>query len=419
MELLSLSNNKWEKVQINLFVVLLFVFVNPIYALFVCAFLNLTNTKINYWIFSFMFVLSFSLLFYLKDYSYIGITKGWDINWHIISFQNIDDLSWSGIIYRFISIPSGNEPLFWIYVKLVRTLLTSNASYYVFIQYITIFILIAYLGKIVNTKKFVIIILCVLLLNFSVLSNVWEVWRNTMAFLILLIGVFSFDTREKNWFSRVFIYSAMFFHIIAVPLVIFFEIFAFINQRSHKYKISKLYSKEMIVYVILIIFAFTIITQYGLLIGEYLGLSRQLFYFLNIMPQGIGYDALFNSFSVLVCLFLWINRKKLTRPDIFIATQYFLITILFIEMSMPDIFSRITYFVMFGTTILIGKMMAANFKAGFILISILFIYNVSIINYSEEVIRMLTPRLHYEYTNPAYGLGAMILNSDTILNFNY
>ena len=163
MGLLSLSNNKWEKVLVNLFVVLLFVFVNPIYALFLCAFLNLTNTKINYWIFSFMFVLSFSLLFYLKDYSYIGITSGWDINSHILYFQKIDNLSWSGIIYRFISIPSGNEPFFWIYVKLVRTLLTSNASYYVFIQYITLFILIAYLGKIVNAKKFVIIILLLIL----------------------------------------------------------------------------------------------------------------------------------------------------------------------------------------------------------------------------------------------------------------
>ena len=137
------------------------------------------------------------------------------------------------------------------------------------------------------------------------------------------------------------------------------------------------------------------------------------------MPQGIGYDALFNSFSVLVCLFLWINRKKLTRPDIFIATQYFLIKILFIELPVPDIFSRITYFALFGATILVGKMMVANFKLGFILISVLFIFDVYAINYSEELQRMLTPRLHYDYTNPAYGLGAMILNSDTILNFNY
>ena len=77
---------------------------------------------------------------------------------------------------------------------------------------------------------------------------------------------------------------------------------------------------------------FILITQYGSLISQYLGLSQQLYYFMTIMPKGIEYNALFNSFSVLVCLFLWINRKKLTRPDIFIATQYFLITILFIEL---------------------------------------------------------------------------------------
>jgi len=368
-----------------------------------------------------MFVLSFSLLFYLKDYSDIGIIKGYDINWHILSFQNINNLFWSEIIYRFINIPTGNEPFFWFYVKLVRTLLTSNASYYVFIQYITLFILIAYLGKIVNATKFVIIILCILLLNFTLLSNVWEVWRNTMAFLILLIGLFSFDSRENNWFSRVFIYSAMFFHIVSVPLVIFFEIFVFFYQRSHKSIFIKLYSKEMIGYVILIIFSFSLMTQYGVIISQNLRLDQQLLYYMTMNKGwgGIGYNALFNSFSFLVCLYLWINRKNLTRPDIFIAIQYFLITILFIEMSVPDIFSRITYFVMFGATIIIGKMMAVNFKLGFTLISVLLVYDVYILNYSEESIKMLTHRLHYEYTNPAYGLGAMILNSDTILNFNY
>ena len=55
MEPLSLSNNKWEEVSVNVFVVMIFVLVNPIFALFICGFLNLTNLRINYWIFMFYF----------------------------------------------------------------------------------------------------------------------------------------------------------------------------------------------------------------------------------------------------------------------------------------------------------------------------------------------------------------------------
>ena len=366
-----------------------------------------------------MFSLSFALLFFLKDYSLTNFPNDSDVAQYITSFQTINELSWSGIFYRFISIPHGNEPLFWIYNKVAWILFSGNASLYVFFHFFITFVLISYLGKIVDTNKFVIIILCILFVGFGILFSLAQAWRYSLAFLIFIIGVFSFGNRKKKWLPRIIIYSSVLFHLSTVLLVIFFEIFTYFFKKSHKYEISKLYSKEMIEYVILIIFAFIVITKYGFLISHYLGLSQQLFYFLTIMPEGIGYDALFNSFSVLVCLFLWLNRKKLTRPDIFIATIYFLITILFIEISVPEIFSRITYFVMLGGTILVGKMMAVNFKLGFILISVLFIYDGYIINYSEESIRMLTPRLHYEYTNPAYGLGAMIINSDTILKFNY
>ena len=102
MKLLSINNNKLERILPNLFVVLLFVFINPIYALFFCGFLNLTSSRINFRIFSFMFALSFALLYLLKDYN-IESGMGQDVNFYITSFQTINDVAWSEIFYRFIN----------------------------------------------------------------------------------------------------------------------------------------------------------------------------------------------------------------------------------------------------------------------------------------------------------------------------
>ena len=191
---MNISINEWEKVLLNLFVVLLFVFVNPIYALFFCAFLNLTTLRINYWIFSFMFILSFTLWFYINDYS--NYTNDSDFQAYINIFKTTNDISWSQIFFRFVDSPHGNEPFFWVYVKLIRTLLTNNASVYVFFQFFTIFTLIAYLGKIINANKFVIIILCILFSNFAAIIEIAQQWRHILGFFIFFIGVIFLDRRE-------------------------------------------------------------------------------------------------------------------------------------------------------------------------------------------------------------------------------
>ena len=45
----NLNINEWEKILVNIFIILLFVFVNPFYALIICGFLNLMSSRISYW----------------------------------------------------------------------------------------------------------------------------------------------------------------------------------------------------------------------------------------------------------------------------------------------------------------------------------------------------------------------------------
>lgn len=410
---MSLSINKNKRLLVNSLVVLLFFFGNPFYALFFCGFLNLTSLKINYWIFSFMFVFSFSLFYYLKDYSYIPNLS--DIGSNIERFNKISDLSWSGIFFQFINSPAGNEPFFWLYVKLVNILLFNSASLFVLFHYLITFVLIAYLGKIVSANKFVLIILCILFTNFAVITNVFEVWRHTMANFIFMIGIFSFEASVKNWWPRILIYSSALFHIATFPLIIFYEIFTLFTKRIRKYEFIRLYSKEVIGYTAFVLLGFIIIIKYGLVFSEIINLyNRALIYFSTFNTY--SYQILFNTFSFMIFMFLWIRKNKLTKFDIFIATQYFIISIVVIALSVPDIFGRYLFFIMFGGAILIGKMVVTNLRFGFIILTIIFIYDIYTITYKPELFSFY---FFSEFNNPVYGLGAMIYNYDILLNFNF
>jgi len=400
-----------RNIFLNVLVVLLFLLVNPIYALFFCAFLNLTKPGINFWIFSFMFVLSFSLLMFLKDYNQMSWNS--DITHYIGSFSRVDNQSYLEIIYRFIEHPSGGEPFYWFYVKLSRTLLFSDEKLFAFFYYFTVFALIAYLGKIVDANKFVIIIVLMVFLG-SQLTVVYQLWRFSLAFLILMIGIFSFDAREKKWLSRIVIYSSVLFHMSAALVVVFFEFFVFFTKRSRKYGIGKLYFKEMIPYVVFVVIGFILLAKYGSTLLPSEKLRIVIFDYSQYM-ESQGYGTLFNSVSILVYCSLWLRRKELTKVDVFIATQYFILTILMIQLAVPGIFMRYSYYTRLGGSILIGKLIVANFRRGLILLSIYFfyiIYTIYLVDFAA-----LSERVSVQSHNPVFGLVAMALDYGNILKF--
>ena len=421
IKLQILTTNEMEGILVNSLVVFLFLFVNPIYALFFCAFLNLTSLRINYWVFSFMFTLSFALLFFLKDYSPDNFPNNSDIVFYIQQFKIIHNLSWSEIFYQFISKPHGNEPLFWIYYKVAWILLSGSTILFVFFHYFITFSLIVYIAKIVDANKFVILSLCILLVNFSVFITLFQAWRHTFAFLLLFIGILSFDIKNRKWFPRIMIYSSMLVHISTAIIVIIFEVFTLLTKRkSYKLETIKLHNKEIIGYTLLMALAFFSAVKYGLFLAKRFNFYEAVnIYYQTIITQGTGFDLL-NWFTLLICVFLWINQKKMTNADVFIASQYFIFSVLLINLPMPDAFARYNYYIIIGGAILIGKLVATvNFRLGIILLTSLFCYDIYSINYSTELVKTFSERLYSGYLNPAYGLTAMILNYDTILNFKF
>jgi len=366
-----------------------------------------------------MFASSFSLLYTLKDYNqFSGI--GEDVNYYIMGFLTINDVSWSEIFYRFITKPNGNEPLYWLYVKIANLLFFGDGVIFTFFHYFFTFAIIAYLAKIIDTNKFVIIIVCILFLNFNVLTGI-PLFRQTMSFLLFFIGIFLLDARKWKWLSRILIYSSVLVHISMVIIVIFYELFSLATVKGLKVGFSKLYSKEIVGYTVIIglIFVFFINENYILFVAQYVGLYKFVSHYYLVLSPSTSYSSiLFNWFTYLILLSLWFRRNKLANVDIFIVIQYFLINILLNELSVPDVFSRYTYFILLGGAILIGRMAVIDSKPGFILLIFIFIQFYYHLQFNPGFNGNLSVRMFTSYMDPFYGLGRIIFNYDTLLNFN-
>ena len=117
---------------------------------------------------------------------------------------------------------------------------------------------------------------------------------------------------------------------------------------------------------------------------------------------------LFNSFTYLGLLSLWVRRGKLFNMDIFIFTQYIIFTILLNELPIPDVFSRFSQYVFFGVSIIIGRMGAANYRLGFIMLMLMFINFYHHLHFDLGFNVNLSNRVYSEFMNPVYGLFAYV-----------
>ena len=89
------------------------------------------------------------------------------------------------------------------------------------------------------------------------------------------------------------------------------------------------------------------------------------------------------------------------------------------EIALPSAFMRLFNYAAIGGTLIIGKLAAFNFRLGFMMLIFMFSQYYYKINFDIGAILHNSERLSAEWMNPFYGLGRLILNYDTLLNFNY
>lgn len=414
MESISLSYSKERELPINLFVVLLFVLLNPLYAISICAVLNFMNLRINFRLFSIMFALSFALFYFLRDW---GI--GQDAIHYLRSYQMAGSRSLSDIFYGFVGHPQGNELFFYIYVWLFRKLFGYHVELFAFFNYFLIFLLTAYLGKAVDGKRFVVIIFCILFVSLGFLNNVFEVWRHTIAALLFFIGIFLFETNKHRRLYRILMYSSALFHFVALPLVILYEFFTLCAIRNKRFQTNnrsqriKWYSIGIITYVIFVALVFKLTEKYGVFIAPYFNLSS--LYKSKIYAVQYGYNFVLNWLFCALIFYFWFNRKQISKNDLFIGINYFVIIFVLIILDIPLQFvGRIWHVFLIGVSILYAKLLLTDLKLGFIGLFAIIAYRFYIFIRPEGV-KGLSMLLGGDFLNPAYGLVGMIFSYGSFL----
>ena len=422
MELLSLSINKKKESLVNLFVVLLFCFLNPLYALSICAFLNLINPRINYRVFSIMFALSFSLFFNLRDWSSSFSIALNDPFVYVSTFQTSYGRSLSDIYYQFVLHPQGSEPIWQTYLWLSRILIGDHVGIFLFSLYFIMFLLIAYLGKLVDRKRFVVVIVCIVFGSPGFMNNAFGIWRHTFALLVFFIGIFLFEFNKRKLISRILIYSSALIHLVAIPFVLLYEVFTLCTisiarkLRSNRFQQIKLYSINVIMYAISGALIFQLISIYGTYIFAALNMSS--------IPSEVHPDdvqsvinRLFSRLSIFIIFYFWFNRKKISKNDMFIGITYFAFLLGFIIFSLPStVMGRISGVLSVGTGILFSRLILTDFRLGFIILSSIMYDRFNILaNFGG--FNYFALLLHGEHLNPTYGLVRMILNYDTFFNY--
>jgi len=399
-------------VLLNFLIVFFFIFLNPVYALFISALINFSKVRINFFLFTSVFSLSFCLLYFLKDYHLI---QNWsDFALNLNQFYELQNINWGGIVDRFLMFPAGNEPLFWFYVKFFSSFISNNNEMFTFFHYFITFILFSFLAKAIDKKHFVIVLACLLFTNFGLINNAQEIWRHTFAFSFLMIGLVLMG--KKNRLSRTSTYISFLFHFSTLPIIIFYETFCLFMKNDR----GTIPNRKIFYYLGTTLIAFIVFTKLGTEIASLLNYERLTEYYKSMLvAKRSGYQRLFNIFSFLVFIYLWINWNQLTKSELFIGTQYFLITILLIQLPIPEIFQRFNYYVVLLGSIIIAKMMIKYMKAGFLFILFLFIFNVWSINYNPLVIEPLAKKWHAKHQNFEYGLGKLLFNYKKLHNFNF
>ena len=378
----------------------------------ISSLINLKTRKINFWIFSILFSFSFASIMHLKDYGYLQNNS--DIMWSILGFQDISGLSWIDILKRYISSIHGNEPFYWFHIKFIRLFITSEVSVYVFIEYFIMFGMLAVLSRIVSKDKFAIVLACLLFISGGFFPSIYQVWRNTFANILILIGI-SLSDIKSQFKSRLLIYSSIFFHIGAIILVLLYEIFQWYSKKVKIFKDKDINYRYVFIFIFVMVFTFSYIFKMGLFFADLLGLVEAYQVYYDSLTR-LSYRALLNSLTFFIFIYLINKSIQKSNTDLFFCALYFTIILILIINPMPGIFGRFSYFVKFGGSILVAKLIINNAKLGSYILSFILVVFILKINFSKDLDNILTKNISPTYSAPTQGLFNMMFNYDKLLN---
>ena len=341
------NNNKY--LYLGLIVVLYLVF-NTFLALFFSIFLNRNSyafKKINLICFSF----SFALLFFSRE---IGVNfyeyATDDVEVYIEFFKSISATDFSILLNQFFANPSGNEPIYLAFIKILNIITFQNISTFIFLHYFILFYLLyVFVSKI--SVRFAPLLIIFYFFSFPIsIYSIAHVWRQQIAILFLYILVLNRDKIKNNFVFYLLLISTVLIHLSNIYFLLIYLFYQFVITFLEETP------KNLILTSLILMIVEKLIFTIFLIILSLFGLDKLLSYADGLSANKDIFFKLLPIYITLTLFVLYMNKKN---TKIYILL-FFTLSSLLMTIVIPSLNSIYDRFINF-TIPLIGVLFIVYF----------------------------------------------------------
>jgi len=262
-----------DKVMLGLVCILLFLAINPFLALFALSMIAVFR-RIPTAVFILAASISFALFFFSRDLGiewYLGSTD--DVPDYIAIYHETYGLSFTGLIDYFFESPNGHELLWSMPVWALSNLFDVSDNTFVFLHYLAIFAAV-FLALSTFSKRYLVpLVLVYFFLTPISIDSISHIWRQQMAFSVILAGIGLYTVRRKQ-IGQWLIYLSPLVHISSLFFVMGFVTFKIIRANrgfDNKLKFS--------IALVILLTAVPVFSSLAVSYLDAIGLARIMSYF--------------------------------------------------------------------------------------------------------------------------------------------
>ena len=410
----------------NLVITILFMVLNPLYALFITTVYSVITNKVSNLLIGALYVLSFSLIFTNQFF-----LDGSDLGGYIDMYKKTEFNNIASYFQNFLQNVNGREFLWFFYCLLIGELTSFNPEVFVFTTYLIIFSLSAYLAFLVcenGRYNFSLMLFSLIFFELTFLDVGYDLWRNIISILVFFVGVMRYFSFQSIIIPRVLIYSSVFFHITILPLLALFEFYVLFMNRNNRYmhlNISVLLKISLLAFISIIsglYFSNLVVDLFGSDVSSplYKGINK----YLENKNVNFNFMHYLRPLYIMFIAYIVLNWKQLSHFDIFIVFTVVVIQFLdHLSTNLGMVFSRISISNNIGILFLSIKLLK-RFNYKYIVAFVFVIFSLRMYNL------IFRPNLFFieylangEFFNPIYGLIYSIFyfhnpSFDNFLNLN-
>ena len=331
-------------------IILIYLVFNPFIALFFSIYLNKKIKLINN-LNLFFFSFSFAYLFFSRE---IGVNfyeyATDDVEVYVEFYKSVSATNFSVLFNNFFTNPSGNEPIYLIFIKLLNFISFQNTSVFIFLHYFILFYLLYFLVKKISVRYAPLLILFYFFTFPISLYSIAHVWRQQIAIFLFFILVMYRNNIKNKYIFHILLFSTVFIHL---SNIYFFLIYIFYH---FSIKFLKETPKNVIIISLILMTIEKIIFTLFLILLSLLGLDKLLTYTDGLSANKDVFFKLLPIYLSLTIMVLFLNKKNV---NLFTLT-FFTLSALLMPIVIPSLNSIYDRFINF-TIPLIGVLFVAYF----------------------------------------------------------